>query len=520
MPAYTTENINKVELISPSLGSSLVPEKSTIVLRFTGPDAMKSNECDRGFRFWMLGTDAFGHSALFSRTYNSPTSEGLLLMEGHTSKVIPEGIECSINLGKQIESRSNTQISDMMYKSDWAKTYLEDHKLAADSASVAKFVEGWTYLVKNPKSITRVTISSLGLAGSFVLQPTTFRAISGARELQVPLLTRGAMVSTGTPLTVKYSGAPNEIPKSVSIFIKAATNNGQRECLLLSNDTNSGARTELTYSCRIPRIYAPGQVEISALTTDSTNMEIRTDPVVINLTKSLTEKLDITASASECGNCGIGVIRLTGKVNWVSEKGPFPLFNQDLTICGEFCPVNPNVRTNGLGEFSIDLKYADPNPTSQWDASWAVYATASDLKAELRGKYTFVRPIKTNPTPTKAAAPIEPQFNMNLNLTTKSKINWGDQVVGIVKATGKGSGTCVAQFQEELKTFTLKAGQTKTIKFNPQYAENKKFALNVGCSPNANWWGRFFDPRYSWNYAKAKTFKYVTMIVSSNLDGY
>ncbi len=105
-------------------------------------------------------------------------------------------------------------------------------------------------------------------------------------------------------------------------------------------------------------------------------------------------------------------------------------------------------------------------------------------------------------------------------MTTKAKINWGDQVVGFVRATGKGGGTCIAQFQEELVTFSLKAGQKKSIRFSPQYAENKKFALNVGCSPSPNWWGRVFDPRYSWNYAKAKTFKYVTMVVSSNLDGY
>jgi hypothetical protein len=112
------------------------------------------------------------------------------------------------------------------------------------------------------------------------------------------------------------------------------------------------------------------------------------------------------------------------------------------------------------------------------------------------------------------------EFNLKLSVSTKSKINWGDQVVAVVKGSGSGRGTCVAQFQEELVTFSLKAGQTKTIRIDPQYAENRKFALNFGCGEKANWWGRFFDPRYSWNYASVKTFKYVTMVVPSNLDGY
>jgi hypothetical protein len=111
-------------------------------------------------------------------------------------------------------------------------------------------------------------------------------------------------------------------------------------------------------------------------------------------------------------------------------------------------------------------------------------------------------------------------FNLKLSVSTKSKINWGDQVVAVVKGSGSGRGTCVAQFQEELQTFSLKAGQTKTIRFDPQYADNKKFALNFGCAEKDNWWGRFFDPRYSWSYASVKTYKYVTMVVSSNLDGY
>jgi len=120
--------------------------------------------------------------------------------------------------------------------------------------------------------------------------------------------------------------------------------------------------------------------------------------------------------------------------------------------------------------------------------------------------------------PTVASA--ETEFDLRLNLTTKSRINWGGQVKGTLKATGTGRGTCVAQFQEELQTFSLRAGQTKKIVFDPQYAENKRFAFNIGCAPNPNWWGRFFDPRYSWNYAKVKTYKNVTMIVSENLDGY
>ena len=518
--AHGSEDLNKVEVISPSQGSNLIPEKSTIVLRFTGPQALKTNVCDREFRFWMLGTDASGRSALFSRTYNVSTNEGLMLMEGHTSKVIPNGIECSIDLGKQIQSRSNTQVSDMKYKSDWAKTYLTEHKLPSDSVAINNFVEGWSYLVKNPNLITRVTFSSLGLMNQFILQPVSFVAISGARALEVPSLIRGATLSTGTPLAVKYSGAPNEIPKSVSIFIKSASNSGVRECLLHSNDTKPGGRTELTYLCRIPRIYAPGQAEINAIAADSANWEIVTEPVVVNLFKSSNENLKISAKASECKSCGVGVLKLSGKVDWVSDDGSFPLFNQDLTVCGDFCDPQSITKTNRSGEFSVELSFDDKNPSGPWIANWVVFAVASDLESELRGQYTFSRPAKVASKSTESPVPAEPVFALKLNLTTKAKINWGDQIVGIVKATGKGSGTCIAQFQEELVTFSLKAGQKKSIKFSPQYAENKKFALNVGCSPNPNWWGRVFDPRYSWYYAKAKTFKYVTMVVSSNLDGY
>jgi hypothetical protein len=518
--AHASEDLNKVEVIAPNQGSKLIPEKSTIVLRFTGPQALKTNVCDREFRFWMLGTDASGRSALFSRIYNLSSDEGLILMEGHTSKVIPNGIECSIDLGKQIQSRSNTQVSDMKYKSDWAKTYLTEHKLPSDPVAINNFVEGWNYLVKNPNLITRVTFSSLGLINSFTLQPVSFVAISGAREVQVPSLIRGATLSTGTPLAVKYSGAPNEIPKSISIFIKSASNSGVRECLLHSNDTKPSSRTELTYLCRIPRIYAPGQAEINAIATDSANWELVTEPVVVNLVKSSNENLKISANASECKSCGVGVIKLSGKVDWISDDGAFPLFNQDLTVCGDSCDSPSFTKTNRSGEFSVELRFNDKNPSEPWVANWVVFAYASDLESELRGQYTFTRPIKVASKSKEPPTTAEPNFTLRLNLTTKAKINWGDQVVGIVTASGKGSGTCIAQFQKELVTFSLKAGQKKSIRFSPQYAENKKFALNVGCSPNPNWWGGVFDPRYSWYYAKAKTFKYVTMVVSSNLDGY
>ncbi len=518
--AYAAEDSNKVEVVSPNQGAKLIPEKSTIVLRFTGPQALKTDVCDREFRFWMLGTDASGRSALFSRIYNLSSNEGLILMEGHTSKVIPNGIECSIDLGKQIQSRSNTQVSDMKYKSEWAKTYLTEHKLPSDSVNINNFVEGWNYLVKNPNSITRVTFSSLGLANSFILQPVSFAAISGARQLEVPSLIRGATLSTGTPLAVKYSGAPNEIPKSVSIFIKSATSSGTRECLLHSNETKPSARTELTYLCRIPRIYAPGQVEINAITTDSAGWEIVTEPVVVNLVKSSNENLRISAQASECKSCGVGVIKLSGKVDWISDDGAFPLFNQDLTVCGEFCNSQSITKTNRSGEFSVELRFDDKDPSKPWVANWVVFAVASDLETELRGQYTFARPVKVASESKASPTSAEPEFALRLNLSTKAKINWGDQVVGIVQASGKGGGTCIAQFQKELVTFSLKAGQKKSIRFSPQYAENRKFALNIGCSPNPNWWGGVFDPRYSWNYAKAKTFKYVTMVVSSNLDGY
>lgn len=518
--AYAAEDLNKVEVVSPSQGAKLIPEKSTIVLRFTGPQALKTNTCDREFRFWMLGTDTSGRSALFSRIYNLSSSEGLILMEGHTSKVIPNGIECSIDLGKQIQSRSKTQVSDMKYKSEWAESYLTEHKLPSDSVNINNFVEGWNYLVKNPSSITRVTFSSLGLANPFILQPVSFEAISGAREIKVPDLIRGATLSTGTPLAVKYAGAPNEIPKSVSILIKSVSASGSRECLLYSNDTKPNARTELTYFCRIPRIYAPGQVEINAMTTDSADWEIVTEPVVVNLVKSSNENLRISAQASECKTCGVGVIKLSGKVDWLSDNGTFPLFNQDLTVCGEICGPQSITKTNRSGEFSVELRFNDKDPSKPWVANWVVFAVASDLESELRGQYTFARPVKVASKSKAPPTSIEPEFALRLNLSTKERINWGDEVVGIVKASGKGSGTCIAQFQEELLTFSLKAGQKKSFRFNPQYAENKKFALNVGCSPNSNWWGRVFDPRYSWSYAKVKTFKYITMVVSRNLDGY
>lgn len=517
--AASQDSLNKVEIISPRAGSILIPEKSTLVLQFTGPQALKSSTCDTGFRFWMLGTDGSGRSALFARTYNSSVSAGLVLMEGHTSKVTAEGIECSIDLNKNIQSRSKTNVSDLMYKDDWAKTYLEAHGQPFDKASVDKFVSGWKYLVANPSAITKVTFSSLGLDSPFVLKPVSYSVISGASELQVRGLTRGATLSTGDPLIVEYSGAPNELPKSVSIFIKTADANGERECLIQSNQSKPGARTVIQYACRIPRLYATGQAQIYAQTKDNDDWTIVTEPVVVNLIKSGTEKLSISANVAECQGCGYGVLRVTGKVNWESDKGVFPLFNQDITVCDSACPSRTNVRTNSKGEFSYDLTFIDPDPTLPWIATWSVLATASDLSAKISDKYTFKRAVKkvtATPTPTYVA----PRFNLKLSVSTKSKINWGDQVVAVVKGSGSGSGTCVAQFQEELKTFSLKAGQTKTIRIDPQYAENKKFALILGCGPNPNWWGRFFDPRFSWNYASVKTYRYITMIVPSNLDGY
>ena len=516
--AQALDSANKVELVSPAPGSALIPEKSTIVMRFTGPAALKSNLCDTQFRYWMLGTDSFGRSALFSRIYNTYDSTGLMLMEGHTSKVTPSGIECSIDLGKQIESRSKTGISDLMYKADWAKTYLESHNLASDTASVNKFVDGWKYLVQNPSQISKVTISSLGLNNAFVLQPVVFSAISGARELQVINLTRGANLSTGEPLTVKYSGSPNESPKSVSIFVSSASSNGEHPCYLQSDNTKLGLRTELIYACRIPRVYATGQVQINAISRDLDNWPLLTEPVVVNLLKSATEKLSMVATASECAGCGSGVLRIAGKVVWESDKGSIPLAFHEIVVCESNCPSKSNVKTDAKGQFSFDLRYFDPDPTKLWVVQWTAIANASDLSVKISEKFVFNRAAK--PAVIESSKPTVPRFNMKLSVSTKSRINWGDQVVAIVKGSGSGSGTCVAQFQEELKTFPLKAGQTKTIRFDPQYAENKKFALNLGCAANPNWWGRFFDPRYSWNYASVKTYRYVTMVVSNNLDGY
>jgi hypothetical protein len=515
--ASSQDNLNKVEIISPRAGSVLIPEKSMLVLQFTGPEALKTSTCDTGFRFWMLGTDGSGRSALFARNYNSSVSAGLVLMEGHTSKVTTEGIECSIDLNKNIQSRSKTNVSDLTYKEDWAKTYLEAHGQPSDKASVERFVSGWKYLVANPSAITKVTLSSLGLDNPFVLKPVTYSAISGASELEVRGLARGVTLSTGDPLIVEYSGAPNELPKTVSIIIKTLESNGERECLIQSNESKPGSRTIIRYACRIPRIYAAGQAQIYAQTKDTDDWTVVTEPVVINLIKSSTEKLSISANATECQGCGYGVLRITGKVNWESDKGVFPLFDQDITVCGGACPSRTNVRTNSKGEFSYDLTFIDPDITSPWIATWSVLATASDLSTKVSERYTFKRVVKkVTPAPTY----ISPRFNLKLSVSTKSKINWGDQVVAVVRGTGSGSGTCVAQFQEELKTFSLKAGQAKTIRIDPRYAENKKFALNLGCGPNPNWWGRFFDPRFSWNYASVKTSRYVTMIVSSNLDGY
>ena len=527
--AASQDALNKVEVISPRAGSSLTPEKSTLVLQFTGPEAVKSSTCgDIGFHFWMLGTDASDRSALYARMYNSSSVEGLLLMEGFTSKITSNGIECSIDLDKNIESRSKTAVSDLKYKEDWAKSYLEAHKLPFDKASVDKFVDGWKYLVRNPSKITKVTISSLGLTHPFVLQPISYSVISGARDLQVRGLTRGTTLSTGDPLIVQYSGAPNELPKSVSIRLASTNLSGDKECFIQSNDSKPGDRTVITFGCRIPRVYATGQVQISALATDINGGQLLTEPVFVNLIKSESEKLSISAKATEFTESGDVFLRITGKVNWESDKGTYPLNNQQINISAINCPDETGITdsngkeksppiTDSKGIFTYDLKCQDPNPLAPWVTTWSVLALASDLKVSTSEKYTFKRAVKkAEPTPNYAT----PKFNLKVSLTTKSKIYWGDKVVAVIKGTGSGSGTCLIQFQKEIKTFSLKAGQTRTIKIEPQEADNKKFALNLGCGPNPNWWGGYFDPRFSWNYASVKTFRYVTMVVSSNLDGY
>lgn len=516
--AASQDALNKVEVISPRTGSNFTPEKSILVLQFTGPEAVKSSACgDIGFRFWMLGTDASGRSALYARMYNSSSDEGLLLMEGFTSKITSNGIECAIDLDKNIQSRSKTAVSDLKYKDDWAKSYLEAHKLPFDKASVDKFVDGWKYLVSNPSKITKVTISSLGLVHPFVLQPISYSVISGASDLQVRGLTRGATLSTGDPLIVQYSGAPKELPKSVSIRLASSNMSDDKECFVQSNDSKPGTRTMIAYGCRIPRAYAAGQVQISALATDMNGWQLVTEPVFVNLIKSESEKLSISAKATEFKDSGSVYLRITGRANWVSDKGIYPLNNQNIFVTASSCLDAAPGMTDTNGIFTYDLRCQDPNPYLPWVTTWSVLTIASDLRVSTSEKYTFKRTVqKAEPTPNYAT----PKFNLKVSLSTKSKINWGDKVVAVVKGTGSGSGTCLMQFQKEIKTFSLKSGQTKTIKIEPQEADNKKFALNLGCGPNPNWWGRFFDPRFSWNYASVKTYRYITMIVPSNLDGY
>ncbi len=519
---HAAEEVNKVEIISPAPGSTIVPERDTIIMRFTGPQALKSNVCDTSFRFWMTAGDSTGRSALFARTYNLSTDQGLVLMEGHTSKAIANGVECSIDFYNAINSRSDTNVSDMKDKADWGKIFLEDHSLPSDSESINKFVDGWKYLVANPSAITKVTFSSLGLNHPFILAPVTFKAISGAPEISAPMLTRGATISTGTPVIVKYSGAPNEAPASVALFISGvASTNSVKDCFLQSIDPRVGERVEIIYACRIPRVHAPGQVEVSVRSTDLRGWVTQSPLVAISVVKSATESLSIEAKASLCKDCALGTLRVTGQAFWNSDVGPIPLLYQNIFACAEDCPRESNATTDGEGKFSVDLKYIDDKKGTSWTVAWSVSVFASvALEANRGGYFTFTRPVIAQPIKPKKSAPSQPVSNVKISLTTKNKINWGDTVVGKVRATGSGTATCIAQFQEELVTFSIKAGQSKTIRIEPGYADNKKFAFNVGCGANANWWGRFFDPRYSWNYAYTKDFKNVTMVVPSNLDGY
>lgn len=417
-----SEDVNKVEVIAPTLGSTIVPEKLKLLLRFTGPQAIAAQKCDFDFSLYMLGTDPSGRSGLFSNYWQNPGGfgAGVIQMGFHDGKVIPGGIECSIDLGNT--DHSGIRIVDAMHKRDWAKSYLKSQGLSQEEKDVTQFVEDWQYILSNSSTINQITFSGMGTSSFFNLKPVTFKAISGVMRLQVPTLTRGASLSTGMPLRIEFSGAPNEKPKSVAINIVSPTMSGRRECLLDENKSKSGDRTELIYACRIPRIYAVGQVSISATSTDERGLSAETSPITVNLIKSETEDLLVSASASECENCRkqaqtkgrSGVVKVTGKASWRSDDGIYPLFNQGIWVCQLVCGEKDQVLTDGAGKFEAVLEYDYENGilTGSGLAPWFVVVLASDLRADVSGKTSLKIPAKPKVETSKPslAKPVAPKI--------------------------------------------------------------------------------------------------------------
>jgi hypothetical protein len=442
-PIQALEAVNQVEVIAPTLGSKVVPETLRLVLRFTGPQAVAAQKCDFDFPFYMLGTDSLGRSGLFSNRWGNPGSSmaGFIQMESHDGKIIPNGIECFVDLGKTLQS--SVRIVDAMHKSDWSVLYLKSHGLPYDEKAVTKFVEDWQYMLSNSSTITQITISTGSSAPVFRLQPVKFSAISGVMQLQIPMLTRGTTLSTGTPLRVEFSGAPNRKPNSVSINIVSPDLSGWRDCLLDNDKSKPGSRAELTFVCRIPRIYAGGQVSISAMSTDGLGASAETGPVTVNLVKSETEKIIVTASSSECETCRkeahtkgrSGLVRVTGKVSWHSDDGVYPLFKQAIRVCQLSCSERDQLVTDGAGEFTAVLEYDYEYGilTESGLAPWLVEAFASDLRATVIGKTVLKLPAKlksetskpplTKPTTPKVANVKAGSTCKNVGLSTRVSVD-------------------------------------------------------------------------------------------------